>query len=164
MSPKIIFFQPIGLLGPDGSMRHLDEAPQDLEGWEPIYVRRVKELTAGEEGVEVAASEAYRVPPCPIAELIGMYHRQLPTLDRVLMSSKHRDSLIRARWREVCSADKLNKDDGLKFFSVFFCSVSSSKFLTGRTEAAAGRRPFRADLAWLMRPTNFVKVCEGKYL
>jgi hypothetical protein len=38
--------------------------------------------------------------------------------------------------------------------------VNRSDFLTGRAKTD---RPWQADLEWLMLPTNFVKVAEGRY-
>jgi hypothetical protein len=48
-------------------------------------------------------------------------------------------------------------------FCEFFDHVSGSRFLTGRADSKPGVPPFCADLEWLMRPTNWAKVVEGKY-
>jgi hypothetical protein len=33
----------------------------------------------------------------------------------------------------------------------------------GLVDGCEGKAPFQADLEWLVRPTNFNKVIEGKY-
>jgi len=45
----------------------------------------------------------------------------------------------------------------MEFWRKFFSYVNQSDFLRG----ADGT--WQADLEWLIRPTNFVKVIEGKY-
>lgn len=105
------------------------------------------------------------MPKCPHADIIAIYHELLPTAPRMQIRTKARDSLMQARWREVCAEGKLSKEEGLNAFRVFFGrQVAQSKFLTGRAQPRRpDERPFKADLEWLMRPTNFVKVLEGKY-
>ena len=103
-------------------------------------------------------------PPCPVDRIVAEYHATLPALPRVLVRNKTRDGLIRGRWREAYSAGKFaDRDDGIRLFSEFFEHVRESRFLTGRAEARNGSPPFVADLEWLMRPTNFAKVIEGRY-
>jgi hypothetical protein len=50
----------------------------------------------------------------------------------------------------------------LDWWRSFFGYIGKSKFLTGRSE---GKRdnPFKADLEWIIRPSNFAKIVEGKY-
>jgi len=76
-----------------------------------------------------------------------------------------RDSHIRARWQQFfVSGDFADKPGGLDCMRWFFSEkVSRSRFLTGQSEARNGRKPFVADLAWLMKAENFAKVIEGKY-
>ena len=104
------------------------------------------------------------VPPCPIEQIVADYHATLPALPRILVRNDKRDALIRGRWREAFARGKAkDRDDGLALFREFFAHVGESKFLTGRSDARNGSAPFVADLEWLMRPTNFAKVVEGRY-
>lgn len=104
------------------------------------------------------------VPACPFEKIIEDYHALLPQCPRLLVRNNARDGLIRARWREVFAAGRAkDRDDGIQLFRELFEHVSESKFLTGRAPARNGSPPFVADLEWLMRPTNFAKVVEGKY-
>lgn len=104
-------------------------------------------------------------PPCPIEEIIKVYHEALPTNPRFRVRNATRDGYIRSRWQQFYQAgDFKDKEKGLQCFRWFFDErVKPSKFLTGQAEARNGSKPFIADLEWLMRPTNFAKVIEGKY-
>lgn len=104
-------------------------------------------------------------PPCPIDEIVELYHQTLPELPRFLVRNATRDGYIRSRWREFFAAgDFTTKEGGIECFRWLFADqVKPSKFLTGRSDANGSRKPFAADLEWLMRPTNFAKVIEGKY-
>ncbi len=62
--------------------------------------------------------------------------------------SQARKRLIRCRWKEYPS---------LEFWEDYFNKVESSDFLSGRVTR------WRADFDWIMKPSNFEKVLEGKY-
>jgi uncharacterized protein YdaU (DUF1376 family) len=118
---------------------------------------------AGEGRVEAAT-----VPDCPHEKVIALYHEVLPTCTPVLEWNSQRQAILRARWREKAIAKGRHpgyatEDDGLAFWRRFFVYVADSAFLTGKAEPGPGRKQFVADLEWLVRPTNFAKVMEGKY-
>jgi len=98
------------------------------------------------------------LPPrsrCPYQKIINLYHDILPTLPAVLKLTTTRKAHLQARWREM---------PNLKLFKQFFEKVNESKFLTGRVSPSdPNRKPFKADLSWLMMPENFAKVLEDKY-
>ena len=101
---------------------------------------------------------------CPVEKLVDIYHEVLPTCPRVAVMTKTRQAYAASRWREVCHADKWETEaEGLDFFRSYFVKVSKSKFLTGNAEGRNGTAPFRADFEWLMKPSSFAKVLEGKY-
>ena len=71
---------------------------------------------------------------------------------------------LRARWRET--ADEKRWPDqaaGLAYLRKLFGYCAKSPFLMGRTPPQAGRRPFAFELEWLVAPTNWARVIEGKY-
>jgi hypothetical protein len=107
--------------------------------------------------------KAYEVPECPHEAIVGLYHETLPSLPHVEVWSETRRGYLRQRWREVCADQKYTKEQGFEWFRDFFGLVAKSDFLTGRCRAKPGERAFLADLEWLVRPQNFVKVIEGKY-
>jgi len=107
-----------------------------------------------------------KIPFCNHQEVIELYHKHLPTLRRVEVWNETRKGYLRQRWREV--ADELMKtkaidsSDVLGWFGEFFEHIGSSKFLTGKVNDKSGRS-FAADLEWILKPSNFAKIVEGKY-
>ena len=110
--------------------------------------------------LEHAIQRAPAAPDCPHAEIVELYHDCCPTLPRCMVLSPKRQALMRSRWREVWADLRFDKAALIGWFREFFESVQRSDFLTGR---AAKDRHWTADLEWLMLPSNFVKVAEGRY-
>lgn len=90
--------------------------------------------------------------PCPHQKIIDLYHTHLPELRRVREWTKVREQHLQSRWREK------PERQSLEWWERFFKYIAKSEFLMGRTE-----KPFSCDLEWIVRPTNFVKIVEGKY-
>ena len=107
-----------------------------------------------------------KFPVCQHDAVIALYHKHLPTLRRVEVWNDTRKGYLRQRWREV--AEELSKEkeisftDVLDWFADFFQHVAASKFLTGKVNSKDGRS-FLADLEWILKPSNFAKIVEGKY-
>jgi len=107
-----------------------------------------------------------KLPACQHQEVIDLYHKQLPTLRRVEVWNAGRQGYLRQRWREV--ALELGKQQPttasavLDWFNDFFGHINKSKFLTGKVNSN-DRRAFAADLEWILKPSNFAKIVEGKY-
>ncbi len=108
-----------------------------------------------------------KLPGCNHKAVIVLYHEALPTLNAVEIWNDVRQGLLRSRWREV--AEKLKADGNdfseaavLEWWRSFFVYIGKSKFLTGRVEGSRDK-PFKADLEWIIRPTNFAKIIEKKY-
>jgi uncharacterized protein YdaU (DUF1376 family) len=106
------------------------------------------------------------LPDCNHQGVIDLYHQQLPTLRRVEVWNAARQGYLRQRWREV--AAELGKDKTtsasavLEWFDDFFGHINKSKFLIGKVNSKDGRS-FTADLEWILKPSNFAKIVEGKY-
>lgn len=107
-------------------------------------------------------------PPCPHDRIREMYHEALPELPRTVTWGKNREALLRARWRETW--ERLRKqrkphelEDLLEWWKAYFARVRASPFLLGRVTGGKGK-PFHADLEWLIRPENYAKVIDGRYL
>ncbi len=94
---------------------------------------------------------------CPHNEIINLYHEVLPMCPQVRIWTKSRRSHLQARWRED------QKHQNLEWWKGFFEHVKKFDFLIGNVPGRDGRRPFVADLEWLILPGNFAKVIEGKY-
>jgi len=96
-------------------------------------------------------------PACPVAEIVEMYNRMLPMLPAVSVVNDSRKRTIAARWREVVTTDKLDRQQGLEFFEWFFKMVKDSKFLTGKA------KDWKADIDFLFNASKFPRIIEGAY-
>jgi hypothetical protein len=104
-------------------------------------------------------------PDCPHAAVLALWAEVLPHLpqhDAQQWRGSRADHL-RARWRETAASKGwTTQQQGLAYLRRLFGYVGQSPFLTGR-EHQPGKRPFFAELAWLVEPLNWAKVIEGKY-
>jgi hypothetical protein len=106
---------------------------------------------------EGSVSKADTQLNCPHSEIIALYHEILPMCRQVRDWHRNRRGYLQTRWREN------PKHQNLEFWRGFFEHVKQSDFLIGNNENHGDKPPFIADLEWLIRPTNFAKVIEGKY-
>ena len=106
------------------------------------------------------------LPKCNHKAVVDLYHEHLPTLRKVEVWNDARKGYLRQRWREVASElsekEEMTEQVMLDYWARFFKYVSESKFLTGRVNSKDGRA-FVADLEWILKPSNFAKIIEGKY-
>lgn len=113
-----------------------------------------------------ARPAAETAPDCPHLEILALWAEKLPALPQHTPSLWRgtRADHLRARWREL-AVEKGWRDQaaGLAYFGKFFEYIGKSRFLSGRAECRQGSRPFVAELEWIVRPTNWAKVHEGKY-
>lgn len=117
--------------------------------------RETEEARTGEGPGERARGPGR--PACPVQKIIELYHEVLPELPAVRVVGKQLTQYLQSRWRE----DKARQD--LAWWGSYFRQVSESAFLMGESEGRDGMPPFRADLTWLVRPTNLEKVLNGRY-
>ena len=81
----------------------------------------------------------------------------LPLLQFPAELSNQRVKLVTARANDI---DKYfpESDDTLDGFYVFFLKVKSMPHLMGQTNSN-----WKANLDWVLKPNNFIKICEGHY-
>lgn len=142
-------------------IREVSSEDQGEEGTKEGTSLALSEL--GNREAVPAKAEPFKVSPCPYEEIAKAYAEALPSLPQVATLNDSRKGHISGRWRDVCATDKLDSAAGLEFFQWFFGHVAKSPFLTGKGRPNREGRVWRADLDWLMLPTNFVKVVEGRY-
>jgi hypothetical protein len=109
------------------------------------------------------ARQGKAIPACPHEQIIALYHEILPTNPRVREWTETRQALLRGRWRDMSQPNGERSgyetvEKGLIWWRMFFKHVAASRLLTGRVEPREGRRPWIADLEWLVRPKNFPRV------
>lgn len=90
-------------------------------------------------------------PPCPHQKIIELYHEILPQLRQVRIWNEERQRILAKRWKEDPNRQTL------EWWREYFEYVRKCPWLMG------GDGKWEADLEWLVRPKNFVKVIEGKY-
>lgn len=113
-------------------------------------------------------NEPKKPSPITSAKLAELYHRFCPSLPRISDLSDQRRKAMKARWiqagKGIDMYDIADLDSGLEWWRTFFQVVEASDFLTGRVAPSGSReKPFRANIDWLLKPSNFLKVVEGNY-
>ncbi|MES9826546.1 MAG: hypothetical protein ABW127_19165 [Candidatus Thiodiazotropha endolucinida] len=104
--------------------------------------RRIKENTKRKSELEA--------PSCPHAEIIRIYHENLPELSRVVesrWSGSQRAKDLETRWKEDIKHQKT------EFWQWFFQSVRTNPHWMGDNG-------WKANLGWLLKRSNFDKVIE----
>jgi hypothetical protein len=103
-------------------------------------------------------SEAPKVDSVDYSAVVGLYHKILPELNQARIMSDKRKSSIRSRWKEFAKrTGSGSKQEVLDMWELYFSKIADSDFLMGR------KTSFKADLDWVIAPTNFVKIIEGRY-
>ena len=138
---------------------------QPTNNQEPITNNQIKPSICPPDG-ELEPAPIKKLPECNHKAVIELYHENLPTMRRVEVWNETRAGYLRQRWREVATElaqeKAIEADDVLNWWAEFFQSVGKSRFLTGRVNSKDGRA-FVADLEWILKPSNFAKIVEGKY-
>lgn len=104
-----------------------------------------------------AENPAKAKPDCPHQAIVALYHEVLPICPKVRDWTPARQALLRARWNED------PKRQNLDYWRTFFEYVGESEFLMGNVSGRDGRKPFVADLEWMLKPANFTKIREERY-
>ena len=80
--------------------------------------------------------------------IVELYHDLCPKMAKVEKLIGKRRGFVRARFLE----------HGIEKITTALRLSGESDFLNGKND-----RLFKADLEWIMRPENFIKILEGKY-
>ncbi len=92
---------------------------------------------------------------CPHLDIVNLYNSMLNDKLRSVIPKLwggSRKMNLTARWGEDCDRQDL------EWWKDYFDTVKLSTFLTGEND-----RGWKADLGWLVKSTNMVKVLEGNY-
>jgi hypothetical protein len=94
---------------------------------------------------------------CPFDYIVSLYHEILPSNPRIAKLSVSRKAQIKARWNNGMG----DEDSWKRYFEL----VKDSKFLTGQAPPSRDRtKPFSADIDFLIKEANVLKIIEGKYV
>ena len=80
--------------------------------------------------------------------ILNLYKDLCPKMAKVEKLNEQRKGFLNARYAEY----------GLDKITTVFRKAGESKFLNGEND-----RAWKADFEWIVRPTNFLKILEGKY-
>lgn len=94
---------------------------------------------------------------CPHEKIVQLYHEILPELPKVVEWTEKRRGYLNARWRSD------PKRQTVDYWRNYFEFVRASDWLMGRVAPSPGRSQFRADLEYLIKPENFIRILERKY-
>lgn len=86
----------------------------------------------------------------PHKEIVELYNSICISFNSVKQITERRKGNMNARYRE--------NDCNVEVFRTVFEKVQNSNFLKRGWDTGG-----KADFEWIMRPTNFVKILEGKY-
>lgn len=117
------------------------EAPEFTGATIQVALEKLKKLLPKDDAV-------------PFDRIVASYHTCLPMLPKMRALTDARKRFVRQRW------DERTEYRTIDFWFSFFERVRRSDFLTGRRENERGWLP---DFEWLVRPSNFVKILEGRY-
>jgi len=93
-----------------------------------------------------------KIPLCPHEKIIDLYHKVLPELqgvNKALWKGSKREKDLSARWKQN---EEFRKGE---FWDWFFKNVRTSNHHMGGSEGG-----WKADLGWLIKKDNFVKLVE----
>ncbi|MDE1141294.1 MAG: hypothetical protein PW999_16805 [Paraburkholderia tropica] len=114
------------------------------------------------------ANRVQKLPPCPVEEIVALYHQYMPRNPPVRVINKTRRRIADARWREaaVMTCEPFGygtKVEGLAAWRAYFEVCNESSFLTNQMPPRAGHENWKADFDFLMSENGFTRALENKY-
>ena len=102
-------------------------------------------------------SSSAKAKPCPIQKIVDLYNKTVNYLPATKVLADLTKKNIGARWK---SDEKFQK---MKFWAYLFKYCEDNEFLSGRSQGTQDRKPFRASLDWIVKPSNFAKIVNSNY-
>ena len=106
-------------------------------------------------------------PPCPHKALLKLYQKHLPHLTQPRLWEGSRQTTMKSRWVQSSKPSEYspkgyeNLEDGLAWWDSFFGYIANDTSLPKGFESNG--RTWKPDLVWIINPTNFAKIIDGKY-
>jgi hypothetical protein len=106
-------------------------------------------------------------PPCPHKELLKLYQKHLPHLTQPRLWEGSRMTTMKSRWVQASRPSEYSPKgynslpDGLAWWDSFFGYIANDTSLAKGFETNG--RTWQPDLVWIINPTNFAKIIDGKY-
>lgn len=106
-------------------------------------------------------------PPCPHKELLKLYQKHLPHLTQPRLWEGSRMTTMKSRWVQASRPSEYSPKgynslpEGLAWWDSFFGYIANDTSLPKGFESNG--RTWKPDLVWIINPTNFAKIIDGKY-
>jgi len=106
-------------------------------------------------------------PPCPHKELLKLYQKHLPHLTQPRIWEGSRMTTMKSRWVQASRPSEYSPKgynslpEGLAWWNSFFGYIAVDTSLPKGFESNG--RTWKPDLVWIINPTNFAKIIDGKY-
>lgn len=114
-----------------------------------------------------ASMSGTALPPCPHKELLKLYQKHLPHLTQPRLWEGSRMTTMKSRWVQASRPSEYSPKgynslpDGLAWWNSFFGYIAGDTSLPKGFESNG--RTWKPDLVWIINPTNFAKIIDGKY-
>lgn len=120
-------------------------------------VTREEKIREDKKDLNTSCSLSNESDACPHKEILEAYHESLPSLTRMRSWNGDRQKNLRSRWREETERQTVD------WWKSLFVYIAKSDFLMGRVQQQGDRGVFQASLDWIVKPSNFNKIVEGRY-
>ena len=95
-----------------------------------------------------------------IRKVAMLFNKTCPTLPQVRIDKLN---MSESSERIKNLSARIIKNPEIQFWKNFFETVNKSAFLTGKIPGKNGKKPFRASLDWILKPTWFIQIIEGNF-
>lgn len=138
---------------------------QDQSSLSPNSLRsEEKEPDGSSSSAKADDSSVVAGLPCPHDDFRRIYAEKCPELSAPKHWNASRQAPFRSRWAEIVkSKGWATQAEGIAWLERFFDAVQASDFLMGRVARTGSHKGWRCDADFLISPTGFWGVVEGKY-
>jgi uncharacterized protein YdaU (DUF1376 family) len=143
--------------------RSLHQTQADVELPTPTPTPTPKEKEKEPKG----SSSAARLPTCPTADLIDLYHEVLPEMPKVKLHTKDRVRALKRVWdwtlnskRPDGSKRSESREESLEWFRSYFDRARENDFLMGRGHRSGDHANWKCDLDFLLTDKGMKHVIE----
>ena len=141
----------------DNKKGHIYEIVKDFTKWVPLS-KKITVIKKDNKPLSILSTtkdntkDNTLIVKTPYHKIVDLYHEILSELPRVVKLSDTRKRQLKARWFES------DKTQSLGWWEEFFGMIAGIRFLNGDNN-----RNWKADLQWITKEENFIKILEGKY-
>lgn len=105
--------------------------------------------------------------PCPVEQIVAVYHQTLPELPKVKLMPARRRKALQSLWRFVLTKPKSDgtpraatPDEAMDWIRSYFERARENDWLMGRTPRVNGHENWQCDLDFLLSEKGLKHVIE----